>query len=60
MWSALDKETKLVASFLVGKRSADNARRLMVNLAGRLVAPKPHASDPHGYKPRVRPHHASQ
>jgi hypothetical protein len=25
LWTALDKETKLVASFIVGKRSADNA-----------------------------------
>ena len=51
LWTALDKETKLVASFLVGKRSADNARRLMVDLSHRLVMPKPHASDPHGYQP---------
>jgi IS1 family transposase len=50
LWTALDKETKLVASFLVGKRSADNARRLMMDLAGRLVMPNAHASDPHGYK----------
>ena len=50
LWTALDKETKLVASFLVGKRSADNARELMVDLAGRLVMPKPHDSDPHAYK----------
>jgi IS1 family transposase len=49
LWTALDKETKLVASFLVGKRSADNARRLMMDLAGRLVMPNPHASDPHHY-----------
>jgi len=51
LWTALDKETKLVASFLVGKRSADNARRLMMDLRGRLVMPNPHASDPHGYQP---------
>jgi IS1 family transposase len=50
LWTCLDKETKLVASFLVGKRSADNARRLMVDLAGRLVMPKPHESDPHHYQ----------
>ena len=46
----LDQDTKLVASFMVGKRSADNARRLMVDLSHRLVMPKPHASDPHGYQ----------
>jgi IS1 family transposase len=51
LWTALDKETKLVASFIVGKRSADNARKLMMDLSHRLVMPKPHASDPHGYKP---------
>jgi IS1 family transposase len=51
LWTALDKYTKLVASFIVGKRSADNARKLMVDLAGRLVFPNPHASDPHGYHP---------
>jgi len=50
LWTCLDKETKLVASFLVGKRSADNARRLMKDLAGRLVFPTPHASDPHTFQ----------
>ena len=50
LWTALDQDTKLVASFVVGKRSADNARKLMVDLSRRLVAPKPHDSDPHGYK----------
>ncbi len=49
LWTCLDKYTKLVASFMVGKRSADNARKLMVDLSHRLVMPKPHASDPHGY-----------
>jgi IS1 family transposase len=50
-WTCLDKYTKLVPSFLVGKRSADNARKLMVDLSHRLVMPKPHASDPHAYQP---------
>ena len=45
LWTALDKETKLVASFLVGKRSADNARKLMVDLAGRLAMPQTTAQD---------------
>ena len=49
LWTALDKHTKLVASYLVGKRSADNARRLLMDLRGRLVMPQPHASDPHAY-----------
>jgi IS1 family transposase len=50
LWTCLDQQTKLVVSFLVGKRSADNARKLMLDLSHRLVMPKPHASDPHGYK----------
>jgi IS1 family transposase len=50
LWTALDQDTKLVASFVVGKRSADNARKLMVDLSHRVTMPKPHDSDPHGYK----------
>jgi IS1 family transposase len=50
LWTALDTDTKLLASYAVGKRSADMARRFMVDLASRLVVPKPHASDAHGYK----------
>jgi IS1 family transposase len=49
LWTALDQDTKLVASFVVGKRSADNARKLMVDLAHRLTMPRPHDSDPHAY-----------
>jgi hypothetical protein len=41
LWTCLDNETKLVASFIVGKRSADNARKLMVDLRNRLVFPSP-------------------
>ncbi|MBN2022084.1 MAG: hypothetical protein JW809_04760 [Pirellulales bacterium] len=51
LWTALDKDTKLVASFIVGKRSADNARRLMVDLSRRIVMPNPHSSDAHKYRP---------
>jgi len=50
LWTALDQETKLVPSSVVGKRSADNARRLMVDLSHRLTMPKPHQSDPHDYQ----------
>jgi IS1 family transposase len=50
LWTAVDQDTKLVASFVVGKRSADNARRLMKDLAGRLVFPRPHQSDPHAFQ----------
>ncbi|HWB13813.1 MAG TPA: hypothetical protein VG826_31595 [Pirellulales bacterium] len=36
-------------SFLIGKRSGDNARRFMKDVAGRLVWPNPHASDDHAF-----------
>ena len=51
LWTALDKHTKLVPSFLLGKRSGDSARRFIMDVAGRLVFPNPHASDAHGYQP---------
>ncbi|HEY2839782.1 MAG TPA: hypothetical protein VGJ26_11570 [Pirellulales bacterium] len=59
IWYGIDQDTKLAPSFLVGKRSGDNARRLMMDLASRLVFPNQHASDAHafaqgGYKPVVQ------
>jgi IS1 family transposase len=51
VWVAFDQDTKLVPAFAVGKRSADMCRRFMVDLAGRLVRPKPHASDAHAFQP---------
>lgn len=61
VWTAFDQQTKLIPAFIVGKRSADNARRLMVQLASRLAAnpANPHASDAHayqrpGYQPRCQ------
>jgi hypothetical protein len=39
------RPTKLLVTYALGKRSADMARRLMVDLAGRLVLPRPHESD---------------
>jgi IS1 family transposase len=41
LWVPLDQETKLVPTFAIGKRSADMARRLMVDLAARLNMPRP-------------------
>jgi hypothetical protein len=32
------------------QRSADNARRLMTQLASRIHFPKPHDADAHGYR----------
>lgn len=37
LWIGLDEQTKLIPSFAVGKRSADMARRLMVDLRSRLT-----------------------
>jgi IS1 family transposase len=50
LWTCLDASTKLLVTYAVGKRSADMARRLMVDLAGRLKRPNPHASDAHAYQ----------
>ena len=50
LWTCIDQKTKLMPGFLIGKRSADNARRFMVDIAGRLVFPNPHASDAHSYQ----------
>ena len=56
LWTCIDKQTKLMPSFLIGKRSADNARRFMMDVAGRLVFPKPHTSDDQSYaKPGYAP-----
>jgi IS1 family transposase len=49
VFTALDAETKLLPSYVVGKRSADNARKLMMDLRTRLTMPAPHASDAHGF-----------
>ncbi|MCY2994505.1 MAG: helix-turn-helix domain-containing protein [Planctomycetota bacterium] len=50
LWTCLDADTKLLATYAVGKRSADMARRLMTDLASRMNRPKPHASDDHAYQ----------
>jgi transposase-like protein/IS1 family transposase len=53
LWTCIDQKTKLLPSFRIGKRSADNARRFMMDVAGRLVYPSTHASDAHAFKPGV-------
>ena len=50
LWTAVDDQTKLVASFAIGKRSADMARRLMMDLASRINMPPAHASDAHAFR----------
>jgi IS1 family transposase len=49
LWTCIDQKTKLLPSFAIGKRSADNARRFLVDVANRLVFPKAHASDDHEF-----------
>jgi IS1 family transposase len=41
LWLAIDMDTKLIPSFIIGKRSADMARRFMVDLANRIALPTP-------------------
>jgi IS1 family transposase len=49
LWYGVDQESKLIPAFLLGKRSADNARRFMGSLRDCLAFPKPHASDAHAF-----------
>ena len=49
LWLAVDHDTKLVPTFAIGKRSADNARRFCMDVASRFNFPNPHASDTHNY-----------
>lgn len=41
LWIAIDMHTKLIPTFAIGKRSADNARRFCVDLANRIALPTP-------------------
>jgi len=59
IWTCIDEKTKLMPAFMLGKRSADNARRFMLDVASRLTFPSPFSSDAHsfqagGYKPIVQ------
>lgn len=50
LWVALDQDTKLIVSHVVGKRSGDNARKLIRDLHSRLLKnTKPHDSDAHAF-----------
>lgn len=49
LFTGQDQGTRLIAAHLLGKRSADNTRRFMMQLAGRMNMPKPHDSDRHQY-----------
>jgi IS1 family transposase len=52
LWTGFDQQTKLVVAHLLGKRSADNARRFMMDFASRLNFPAPHESDNHAFESR--------
>jgi IS1 family transposase len=41
LWVAFDEQTKLIPTFILGKRTGDMARRFMVDLASRLNLPRP-------------------
>jgi IS1 family transposase len=49
LWISLDQETRCIPAYALGKRSADMARRLMMDLASRLIIPNAHASDAHAF-----------
>ncbi len=56
IWTCIDSKTKLMPSFIIGKRSADNARRFLKDVAGRLNMPGPGQADDHNFtKGRFRP-----
>lgn len=59
LWTGIDQETKLIPTFLVGKRSGDSARRFMMDLASRLAFPSVVDSDARdfrlgGHRPIIR------
>ena len=50
LWTCLDQDTQRVAGHIVGKRSADMARRLVVDWSKKIVLPRPHKSDDHAFQ----------
>jgi len=49
LWTCIDQQTKLMPSFVIGKRSADNARRFLCDVANRLRLPGPGQADDHAF-----------
>ncbi len=45
LWTAVDQDTRLLMSFALGKRTADWARRFLVDLASRIKFPEANDSD---------------
>ena len=54
-WTAIDPETKLVPSWLVGRRDPEDARVFMADLRSRLMAPRVQITTdgPWGSKTRI-------
>lgn len=50
LFIAFDEDTKLIPSFVLGKRTAENAQMLMQDLSERIVTPRLHEPDP---KPQI-------
>jgi hypothetical protein len=58
LWACVDQRTKLMPAFRIGKRSADNARRFMLDVSRRLKWPAPHESDARLPRRRIPPDRA--
>src|SRR5579862_1658682 len=50
LFIAFDQATKLIPSFVIGKRTSDNANMLMQDLSERINVPGPHY---HGERPQI-------
>ena len=58
-WVAMDRDSKLVLSYIVGKRSALNALALMTDLGVRLaIGPNSQRTDSHPTSEPLRTHSA--
>jgi len=51
LFIALDQKTKLIPSFIIGKRTANTTYRFIEDLSKRIVLPGPHDSDSHAFHP---------
>lgn len=50
LFTAQDQDSRLIAAQTLGKRSADNARRFMVQLASRMALPKAGSADDRNFQ----------
>jgi IS1 family transposase len=49
LWIALDQDTKCIPAYMLGKRSADMARRFMLDVSSRLAFPRLRETPKPGY-----------